>query len=255
MQRLPVLAVIRGAFTLPAQHAGELFRAAGLPLLAFIATTLAWEFLPMNLGWLAAWVAHLFQLFVFSWLATTVHRLVLLDEASSRVHFATRAWQRVGVYFLALVFLSVVYLAIKFILFNGIGLASGISYVAVGEDPNLLAQRWIDWFTTLVALLVVARLVLVLPSIAVERGNDFRKFWRLSRRNSWRLAVVYGALPWGLSWLNWLLFRDGGSSLELAIMLVIGCLLAVVTITALSLSYSALTAPAAPEPPPTDPRG
>jgi hypothetical protein len=39
-QPIPLLAVIRGAFVLPARHVGELFRAASLPLLALIAVTL-----------------------------------------------------------------------------------------------------------------------------------------------------------------------------------------------------------------------
>ena len=97
---------------------------------------------------------------------------------------------------------------------------------------------------------MVSRLILVLPSIAVDKGHEFKESWRSARGNAWRLAVVYGVLPWALSWLQWRLYRDGASKLEYALLVVLGCLMAVVEIVALSLSFAALTAPA---PPPKDP--
>jgi hypothetical protein len=247
---LPVLAVVRDAFALPWRHRSEVLRVTGQPLLFLVAVSLLWEFLAWRQGFFMQWLSHFVYLLAFSWLATTVHRLVLLDAASASVHFSAENGRRVGVYFLAFAFIAVMFLAVKFILFNGIGLATGITYVAAGAEPQHAARRWVDWGTSIVALLAIARFVLVLPSIAVDQGHDLKQSWRQSRGNAWRLIVVYAALPWALDWCRWLLYRDGASTIEFALILVLGCLCAVVEVVALSLSYGALTARA---PPPTDP--
>jgi hypothetical protein len=251
-RKLPLLAIIRAAFTLPWKHRGELFRAAGLPMLALIGVSLTWDLLLWSESYLAQWAWYLIYLIAFSWLAVTVHRLVLLDETSSSSHFNAVSWKRVAVYVLAFATIGVIFYASKFFLFNVIGLATGINYVPVGTEPKLIARRWLDEGSTIVSLLVVSRFVLVLPSIAVDKGRKFKGSWRMARGNSWRLAVVYGVLPWALSWFRWLLYRDGGSNLEFALISVFGCLFAVVEIVALSLSYEALTADDAPSSQPAD---
>jgi hypothetical protein len=63
--------------------------------------------------------------------------------------------------------------------------------------------------------------------------------------------VVYGVLPWALNWFRWLLYRDGGSNFEFALVVVFGCFFAVVEIVALSLAYAALTADDTPASPPS----
>jgi hypothetical protein len=249
-QPIPLLAVIRGAFVLPARHAGELFRAASLPLLALIAVTLLGEFQPTTSNQFLAWIPYLVYVAVFSWLAVTVHRLVLLDAGSSSQHFNAEAWKRVGVYFVAFAFIGILFLFIKFLLFNVIGIVSGISYVPTGEQPNLVPRQWLGIASSLAALLGVSPFVMVLPAIATDRGHEISESRRISRGNLWRLAVVFGVFPWVLSLLNGLLFRDGGTGVEYALILIFGCVLAIVEITALSLAYAALTEPA---PPPTDP--
>jgi hypothetical protein len=247
---LPLLGVIGEALVLPWRHRVELFRAAGLPLLALIAASLCCEFLAWNLSWKLQWFAHFLYLFILGWMATTVHRLVLLDEAGARNHFRARSWQRVCVYFLAVAFLLVLFLAIKYVSLNVIGIASGLFRVPAGGERHETARLLLDLATTLAAFWLVARFVLVLPSIAVDRGHELRSAWRISRGNAWRLAVVYGILPWAFDWGRWLMYRDGASNEELALLVVLRCLLGVIEVVALSLSFAALTQGA---PPPTDP--
>jgi hypothetical protein len=242
IRELSLRKVIWGAFSLSWQHRVSLFRVTAFPLLALIGASLLWEFLAWNAGYLAQWAPYGIYLAAISWLAVTVHRLVLLDEASAGIHFKASSWKRVAVYVLALAAIGVMFLAVKFLLFNVIGLATGINYVPVGTVPKLAARLWLNWGSTIVALLVISRFVLVLPSVAVDRGHAFKDSWRNARGNSWRLAVVYGGLPWALGGFSWLLYRDGGSNIELALVVILGCLLAVVEIVALSLSYAALVA-------------
>ncbi|HEU5137859.1 MAG TPA: hypothetical protein VFU13_22140 [Steroidobacteraceae bacterium] len=251
-RRLPLAKVIWGAFSLSWQNRASLFRATLWPLLALIAVSLFWDLLPRGDSYLAQWLPQFIYLVPFSWLAVTVHRLVLLDEASSRSHLTTSSWKRVAVYVLAFATIGIFFIAAKFIPFNVIGIVTGINYVAAGAEPNLIARRWLDWGATIFSLLLISRLVLVLPSIAVDKGHELKDSWRMSRGNSWRLAVVYGVLPWALGWVRWLLYRDESSSFEVALIVVLGSLLAIVEIVALSLSYAALTADDTPSGRPSD---
>jgi hypothetical protein len=250
-RKLPLRRVIWDAFSLSWQNRASLFRTTALPLLALIGVLLFWEFLFWGESFAAQWAPHVIYLVVLSWLAVTVHRLVLLEEVISGSHFKALIWKRVAIYVLAFAAIGVSFLAVKFLLFNVIGIATGINYVAVGTEPNLVARRWLDWGSTIVSLLVISRLVLVLPSIAVDKGHEFKDSWRVSRGNSWRLAMVYGVLPWALNWFRWLLYRDGGSNFEFGLIVVFGCFFAVVEIVALSLAYAALTADDTPASPPS----
>ena len=252
-RKLPLGKVIWDAFSLSWQNRAALFRAATFPMLAVIGVSLFWDFLTWGDSFLARITPQIFYIVALSWLAVTVHRLVLLDEASARSHFDETNGKRIAVYILAFATIGIFFLVTKTVLYNGIGIATGITYVPVGTEPKLVARSWLSWGSTIVSLLDIARLVLVLPSIAVDKGHELRDSWRQARGNAWRLAVVFGVLPWALNSLRWLLYRDEGSNFELALIIVLGSLIAVVEIVALSLSYAALTAPVQPAPPPTDP--
>lgn len=249
-RKLPLFAVLRETLRLPWIHRGEVFRAAGAPLLAIIAFDLLWQLPFWGTGWPAEIALHLAQAVVVSWLAITLHRLVLLDEASASRHFTIRSWIRVAKYAAAFVAIWLSYMLAHALLLNGIGLASGISYVPTGGTRNEFAWFWLYWVTALVALLAVARFGLILPAIAVDRPLGLKAAWRLSRGNTLGLVVIFGVVPWAIAWATRSLLYEDSSSLSYALVTVLGCLLAIFEVVAMSLAFGALTAPA---PPPTDP--
>jgi len=61
---------------------------------------------------------------------------------------------------------------------------------------------------------------------------------------------VVGVLPWSLKYLTELLYRDGATYGEFAVLVVITVLFTLIEVVALSLSYLEITSPA---PLPTDP--
>jgi hypothetical protein len=246
---LPLLAIMRDAFALPWKHRNEVFRATSLPLLALIALTLCRDMIPWGRSVSVAVAWHSVHLIALSWLAVTVHRLVLLDEARAS-RFDRETLKRVAGYALVFAAIWIAYLLLQTIILNGVAIASGISYVPVGGQRNETAWQWLMFGSVVVTLPLIARCGLVLPSVAVDKGFEIKDAWRASRGNTWRLAVIFGVLPWAISEGIWFFYRDDASTLELAVFLVLGCVLAVVEVTALSLSYGALTAPA---PRPIDP--
>ncbi len=245
-----MFAVLREACRLPWIHRGEVFRAAGIPMLALIGFELLGAFPFWGAGWSAQIAWHLAEAVVVSWLAITLHRLVLLDEASASRHFTIRSWLRVAKYAAALIALWLSYLVLYTVLLNGIGLVSGISYVPTGGTRNETAWFWLFWMCAIVALLPVARFGLALPAIAVDQPLTLKAAWQLSRGNTARLAAIFGVVPWAIAWGTRSLLFEDSSSVSYALVTVLGCLLAVFEVVAMSLAFSALVSPV---PPPTDP--
>jgi len=263
IRKLPLRRVIWGAFTLPWEHRGAVFRATAAPLLALIACTLVWELSPYYVSGISrvilSLIIYLPTLIAMSWLAVTVHRLVLLESPEAVMHFDFAFTRRVSIF--AAVFFGI------WVLFSGLTLliASGVlnifnppRYVETSVDPEQIPKpmdlpvpfEWIAGLAKLLAYWFVARVSLMLPAIAIDRKPDLSAAWRASRRNGWRLAIVVGLLPWCLQILVDLLYRDGASTIEFALLVVLGTLTIVFEVVALSLSYWELTPP---EPPPTDP--
>jgi len=261
--KLPLRRVIWGAFTLPWEHRGAVFRATAAPLLALIACTLLWELSPYYISGINRFVlfiiVYLPTLFAMSWLAVTVHRLVLLEAPEAVMHFDFAFIRRVTIF--AAVFFGI------WTLFSGLTMliASGVfnifnppRYVETSVEPGPVSQpmelpvpfEWIVSLARLLAYWFVARVCLMLPAIAIDRKPSLGAAWLASRRNGWRLAIVVGALPWWLQVLVDLLYRDGASMIEFALLVVLGTLMIIFEVTALSISYWELTPPV---PLPTDP--
>jgi hypothetical protein len=176
--------------------------------------------------------------------------MVLLDEPDSALQLNAPSLQRFANYMVAAVFVWVVYQAASF---TGAGLVSfGLNkpYVpsADGASPGITAVA------SLVGFVILGRVSLVLPMVAVDKPFDILDAWLKSDGNAWRMAVLVGVLPWLLLTFTEMLHRDGFSRLEQALIVTVGALTVVVEVVALSFAYRELTtAPTAPEPPPTDP--
>ncbi|HYJ41796.1 MAG TPA: hypothetical protein VEW08_13470 [Steroidobacteraceae bacterium] len=263
LRRLPLRRVISGAFTLPWEHRGSVFRATAAPLLALIACTLAWDLSSFYISGIGRVVLllifYLPTLIAMSWLAVTVHRLVLLEAPDAAMHFDLGFIRRVSTFAAVLFGIWVLFSGLTLLITSGVlNIFNPSRYVETSVEPGPVPQpmdlpvpfEWITSIARILAYWFVARVSLMLPAIAIDRKADLGAAWQASRRNGWRLAIVVGALPWCLQALVNLLYRDGASTIEFALLVVLGTMLIIFEVTALSLSYWELTPPA---PPPTDP--
>jgi hypothetical protein len=109
------------------------------------------------------------------------------------------------------------------------------------RDANLPAwSPVLEFLASLPALYLVARLSLVFPATAIDRHVGLRWAWRMSRGNGWRLVVVVTVLPWLVSHLVGLLYRDEATAAEIVLLTVIGTALFALEIAALSVAYREL---------------
>jgi len=240
---------------LPWANRVEVFRSAGWLLLVLLAGALGYQ-LAAGYGEISwAWSLTFFNIIVASWLAITVHRLVLLDALEAMPGVNGRSMSRLLRFLLGVVVVWAIYTGVKLLLM-ALAFLPFSRYVPVGEPaPPLDAPTafWmIDLGTSVLAWFALGRLSLVLPVIATDQPLNPRELWRAGRGSSWRLAIVVGALPFSLQLLVDALYRDGATNVETALLLLLMGGFLVVQVVALSLSYRALTAHA---PQTSDPLG
>jgi hypothetical protein len=243
--------VIGGAFSLTWQHRAPLFRATALPMLAVIACSLASDVSRFNQSVALSWALYFLYGVATSWLAVTVHRLVLLETDESDA-LSVHGARRIALFLAVLVGVWVLYAGLVLIIVSGVLNIFLARYIPAGaERPELpVPFEWVNALACVLAFWVVARVSLVFPAIAIDRAPNFAAAWRSSKRNGWRLAVVVGALPWLMNQFSNLIYRNGATAVEFALIVVLIAFFTVIEVVALSLSYWELNSPA---PPPTDP--
>ena len=249
IHKLPLRRVLLGAFQLPWRYRSDVVRTAGIPILACIAWTLIWGYAPIKATSLVSWLFALVFIVINSWLALTIHRMVLLDEPGSPLKMDRVALARLARFVGAVIVTWTIYHGARLILISGVVFALGSQYVPAGSEARELPVpvRTIDHVMSAVAFLVIARFTLLLPQIATGRRFDIAAAWNLSRGNTWRLAVVVGLFPWLLESAAWLLYRDDASDLEWCLLQVLVTLTVLIGVVALSLSHRELSSSPKPD--------
>jgi len=250
-RRLPLRRILFGAFALSWRHRGELARATGLPILAVIACTLAQNLAGLSVNRPAQWTLYFTYSIAVSWLAISVHRLVLIEDGAGREQFSSTALKRLGRFVGTVIGLWLAYLSLMFFIVNAT-LLPFARYVSTGESPGPLIPNF-GWFMTgamILAMWPIARLSLLFPALAADQSFDPIAAWKATRGNGWKLAIVVGALPWALRSIADSMYRDEATWVEFGALLVLTAVFTVIQVVALSLSYWELTRP---EPPPTPP--
>ena len=244
VRKLPLGRVLLGAFQLPWRYRSDVIRRAGIPMLACVLWTVIWSYAPIDGNRVAEWTFALIFLVLNSWLALTIHRMVLLEEPDSSLKLDVVALTRLGRFVLTVVAIWVIYHGARLLLFSGVIAVLGSQYVPAGSERREfpISLGIIDQFASAVCFLVVARFVLLLPQIAIGQRFDVAVAWNLSRGNTWRLAVVVGLLPWLLERATWFLLRDNASDLEWCLLQVLVTFTVLVSVVALSLSHRELSA-------------
>jgi Flp pilus assembly pilin Flp len=242
--RLSLVRVLSSTFTLSWQHRADVARTVAIPLLAVIGCTLAWDLAAMNVSKTGRWTFLGIYLVANCWLASVTQRMVLMEQPGKPTHFDKAAWQRLFMFVAVVAALWALYTAMKL----GIRTALNVSK----EFP--IPSKVVDAVATWLPFLLIGRFSLLLPAVATGERFQPAKAWRDSVGNSWRLAVVVGALPSLLDFLVDLLYRNGATAFEFGLLVVLSALCTVLEVVALSLAYQALTSNlTAPAPPPTDP--
>lgn len=244
--KLSLRRILWDAFALPFAHRASLARATGLPLLAIIACFLVSSSMAPDAGSASSWGLYFLYIIAISWLAIVVHRLVLLDSPVSSTPIDRPAILRLAKFVGALAGVWVIFAGATLLIVSGFVGVFFSRHVSAGSPPPppLMPFDWINNLAVVAALWFAARFSLIFPAIATDEKFDPMESWRHSRGNGWKLAVVFGVLPWSMQQLTGFLYRDGASLVEFGLLVLVSALVIIVEVVALSLSYSALTTPA-----------
>jgi len=173
------------------------------------------------------------QLLVYSYLAVTCHRIVLLGGGSVP-RFGIRKWTSRETRFFA--WLVGIYLTATLTLAM---LPSLLSPVMEISGYRIWTVLNIAAATPVVYL--VARLSMIFPAIAVDEHPDIKWAWVISRGNGWRLLVIVGILPMITGSVLRLMERADSTLLEDLAVVLISFIVLIIEIVAVSLSYRQLT--------------
>lgn len=234
--RLNVEKVAVGAFLIPWLNRRTFGRALVIPLLLLASLTLSWYYSSEHLSQAVKWGLYFLYGVLFSVIAVTCHRLVLLDfqEAASR---STMGWSsREMRFFIWMVGIWCIF-AIIAISLTGLFLILLSPWI---KEPNATWPQSAVLAAKLPAFYVCARCSMVFPAIAVDRQVNLKWAWNLSKDNGWRLVLVVTALPWLISHAVDLLYRDNATVIETIILTFLGTAFIAVEIAAISLAYREL---------------
>jgi hypothetical protein len=230
--------VVQEALLIPWQRRSAFAGTLAIPLALLAGLSLAWYFSAelvrrVEGWWLFFLHCGLFALF-FTLFAVTCHRLVLL-QPGWRGGIPVPRWSwREARFFYWVVTLWIAYLVVWWL---GLLVAGNVW----PRDGNM--RGWFDliqFAASVPALYVVARLSLVFPATAIDRPAGLKWAWRTSRGNGWRLVVVVAVMPWLVSHLVGLLYREVPTAAEVVLLTVLGTALFAVEIAALSVAYREL---------------
>jgi hypothetical protein len=234
--KLDVWKVVTGAFLIPWRNRATFAIALANPVLLIATLTLSWHYAKKYFSfpdWLN-WGFDLLYIILFTMLAVTCHRLVLLKLEHITSFIGLRWSSRETRFFLWIVAFCLVFIGGFMLLFM-----LSVSMSSLWLNTNLvdsllsvfyMAAKIFPWS-------IFARLSLIFPALAIDKKLSLKEAWRLTKGNGWRLAFIVGGLPWILSELIHLLYHDEASIFEAIILTVLATALFVVEIAAISLSY------------------
>ncbi|MEW6529757.1 MAG: hypothetical protein AB1473_02900 [Thermodesulfobacteriota bacterium] len=239
---IPVIATIRDAVTIPWRQQAIMFRALVPISLVLIALLTAMERMKVEAGGMIyALVFYILFIPAFAVFAITCHRLILLGGDSVPKHGLAK-WTRretrfvgwtllIGFYYLCIGFVLAILLIGLTLFFEPLISPSPVVMKLAGGATAVLV--WIP------CLYWGARYSILLPATAVDERPNLEWAWKVSQGNGWRLVLVVGVLPMALQTGPGFLL---GYSIVVDVLLhAATCILYVIEIAALSLSYRYLT--------------
>ncbi len=245
---LPVIRVIYTAIYFVWSKRARLLRSLFIPAIAIFALEkfvfLYNRMLTEPSFWgsmLGSWFYVAIQSLPYILFAITCHRLVILGD-DGVPHFGLFKWTKRESWYLGwFLVISIICMLLAFAI-NSYFVLKLVNSVEAGASVESVQSKWRLIYLVYVPILYVfCRLSVLYPAIAVDREVTAHWAWGLSRQNGWRLTLIVGFLPWGVSFLMQYLFRENATFAEYMLLKLLGLMLLAVEIVALSFSYKHLT--------------
>ena len=246
--RLPIEKILVEAVRLPWRERRAYLRGLMVPGGALIGFYTAWwSFAGSTMNAWESWTLWIGSWLLVMFFAIACHRLALLEEVRRSPELFPPLDRRELLFALRGIGLGVIYLFVQWVVLLVISMPG--PSLDGPATVDWVGGFWMKWIPYIVAMYVFSRFSLVFPATAIDEKTSFGDAWSRSRRNGWRMLVVVGGAPAIMTYAtDWLYGEASNTGAAIAASAVIAVFLAV-EITALSLSYRALTPPPPREPP------
>ncbi len=246
VNKLPTIKIIARAFVTVWELRNEFIKKLYLPLLYLIGAEYANNYADDKVSYILDFIG----VFVYVFLAVTCHRIIILG-IDSVPEFGVRKWTMIETRFL--LFLIGVYLVIGLTIFSFsmtpmlVGFLGDIFVaLSIPIDLNFINYAtfisYVAFFSMIPVVYSLFRISLIFPAIAVGEKASLKWAWNISRNNGWRLAIIVGALPIAVEIFQYVFLSN--EEIERIsknmIIIMVTYIVAIIEITALSLSYKKL---------------
>jgi hypothetical protein len=238
---IPVVSILRDAISVPWRKRATMFRALfGISVILVALNVLlqpytkdgqpVMEFQKVISNLVLAVLSGL----AFAIFAVTCHRLILLGDESVP-NFGLKKWTSRETRFVGWVLLGYVCYAVIALLLS----IPVLAFLLMCHLPAELAGVILGFTFMIPCTYVFARISVLLPATAVDERPNVKWASDLTDGNGWRLVLIVGVLPCVLWYAPSYLL--GHSMVIDVFVYAAGCVLYVIEIAALSLSYQHLT--------------
>ena len=234
--KLPLVRVLVGSVLIPWHYREKFLQALTFPLCVMVVLSVGWQYGAEYVEYGASWLLYFLSCIVAVAVAVPCHRLVLLG-GTSRASRIRPEWGRRETLFLlwtlvTAVIVTLVETIVGTVLLNLPG--PWHPYLSGQSSP------WAMFLAKMVGLYILGRLCLVFPAVAVNRAPNLKWTWRETKGNGSRLFIIVAVAPCTISYAMGLLYREAATSIETVTLTVLGAVVFVLEIVAVSLSYQSL---------------
>lgn len=234
--KLAIAQIIINALKASWEKRKRLAQVVALPSLALVVIATYWSYADRKVDTMDAMVWVALWTMAFSPFALACHRVLLLGNDSLPQYGIMRLTKREIKFFAWLSAIGLIGFFVKAISIMTIGNVL-VNVIEIQND-------WLVWIlkgADVLAAYLVARLSLILPSIALDEQLSLSHVWHLSQGNGFRLTIILVGLPWLLAYYGQFIFPEEMNLAQVTLCRILYCVALLLEVAVLSFSYKALS--------------
>jgi hypothetical protein len=237
--KLPITKIITQSFAITWFYKNTLLTVLAAPIFVSIFYNILCRQYYTFSSFTNIFVYNIIYLLLLTFILVNCHRIFLLGDS-----FASKYGFGINKFFIKFFLWEIILFTILFFIwylfiFVIINTSLSIPFIEIDTEDQFFKNyiKWIESFSKIIAFYIVARVCLVLPSVAIGGMPSIKWSWRTTKNNGWRMFLLVGFLPWLLTEVVDLFYRENASTLEHVILSIFSYLIITVEVAFLSLSF------------------
>lgn len=237
--KLPVKRILIESIAAASLYKTILLRVLALPVFLVILFDLTWYQVIKVDSFLDTIIVNSAHLFFLTFICVNCHRIFLLGEGSVPLNGLSINIRYVKFLIWGFIFLLILFFSWYFMIFVFLNIFSSIPFVEIITGDDFIKENifWIEKVPLIFSGYILARLSLILPSVAIDGNPSLRWSWEITKYNGWLMFILICLIPWIFSELINAVYRDEPSVFEVVFFHIITYLIVAVEVAFLSFSF------------------